>query len=216
MRKLFTDIVQRVKRFISHLIYPIYQVKDHLKVTSIIGWFMDLIFYIIDLLFLPEIYLLMVSIFKPSMRKLTVYELQLAESVYGDKLNYGNVFIDDNTSLFTEKYKFAYVSFNLINYTGHLQDFILIHELMHVYQYQRFGSVYIYRALKVQVAKGDPYNYGGTEGLIQAYRDKKTLFDFNFEQQASIIEHFFILKNRIEVIDMENILDVYSHYYNQL
>ncbi len=210
------DIIRRYRRLFAHIIYPVYKTPGHLRVNGITDWLVDMIFYLIDILFLPEIFLLINYVFKSSMRKLNDDELNIAQSIYDDKLDYKKIYVDDDATFLTKKYHFAYVSFNIINYTGFLHDYILIHELMHVYQYQRFGSVYIYRAVKVQAKKGNPYDYGGFEGLVQAYKQKKSLFDFNFEQQASIIEHYYVYKNDIAITDKQYVLPVYQYFFKQL
>jgi hypothetical protein len=73
-----------------------------------------------------------------------------------------------------------------------MDDALLIHELVHVWQYQRLGFRYIPQALRAQ-ASGAGYDYGGTEALYRARREGKTLFDFNLEQQADIIADYFRL-----------------------
>jgi hypothetical protein len=210
------DIARRYKRLLSHFIHPFYKIEGHLGSQSIVQWLTDLVFYIIDILFLPEIFLLLNWIFKRSMRKLTDDETTLALDIYGDTLNYKFVYVDADSQFLTKKYHFAYVSFNIINYCDDMHDHTLIHELMHVYQYQRFGSVYIYRALHAQTKLQDPYSYGGVDGLLAAYNEKKSLFDFNFEAQASIIEHYFVIKNRREEADSEVLIPLFAHFHSHL
>ena len=67
---------------------------------------------------------------------------------------------------------------------------ILIHELVHVYQYERVGSVYGAESLYAQ--KTDGYNYGGAEGLRQARSEGKRFCAFNREQQASIVQDYYL------------------------
>lgn len=76
---------------------------------------------------------------------------------------------------------------------------ILVHELTHVYQYERVGTRYlgeaIYMLMKTQ---RDCYNYGGPAGLAAAARSGVRYRDFNREQQAMIAQDFYILKARGE------------------
>jgi hypothetical protein len=66
---------------------------------------------------------------------------------------------------------------------------ILVHELTHVYQYERAGSRYFAEALLAQHEAG--YDYGGTEALQLACRQGKHLRDFNREQQAQIVQDYY-------------------------
>ncbi len=67
---------------------------------------------------------------------------------------------------------------------------LMVHELVHVYQYERAGAVYIPQALSAQLV-GEGYDYGGASGLGQARRANRRLQDFNREQQAQIAEDYF-------------------------
>jgi hypothetical protein len=58
---------------------------------------------------------------------------------------------------------------------------------MHILQYQRMGSIYIYESLKAQRSK-EGYDYGGPDGLYANMLMHKKLVHYNFEQQAEIIE----------------------------
>ena len=67
---------------------------------------------------------------------------------------------------------------------------ILMHELVHVYQYERVGSHYFAEALLAQHEAG--YDYGGAEALQEARARGKHLRDFNREQQAQIVQDYFV------------------------
>jgi hypothetical protein len=68
---------------------------------------------------------------------------------------------------------------------------IVMHELVHVYQYERVGSAYIVEALVAQGASG--YTYGGGAGL-QADRTAGRRYGYyNREQQAQIVQDYFRL-----------------------
>jgi hypothetical protein len=67
---------------------------------------------------------------------------------------------------------------------------ILIHELVHVFQYERLGSVYGPESLYAQ--KTDGYNYGGAEGLRRALAEGRRFCGFNREQQASIVQDYYL------------------------
>lgn len=66
----------------------------------------------------------------------------------------------------------------------------LVHEVVHIWQYNRVGAAYIPRALAAQrSAMG--YNYGGLRPLERG----RSLEAFNYEQQADIIEDAYRLAN---------------------
>ena len=61
----------------------------------------------------------------------------------------------------------------------------VVHELLHVYQYEILGSVYIWQALRAQWTEG--YSYGGWEKLAEG----KQIAGYNREQQAQIVEDYY-------------------------
>ena len=63
----------------------------------------------------------------------------------------------------------------------------LVHEVTHVSQYQKYGIVYIIKALRAQRHGG--YNY--KETWLQT-----ALNDFNFEQQADIAKQYYLNVSR--------------------
>jgi hypothetical protein len=88
----------------------------------------------------------------------------------------------------------AFATFHTVNLPrtgGHAREHlpVVIHELVHVYQYERAGSRYIAEALVAQRSEG--YDYGREEGLARARTHGKRLRDFNREQQAQIVEDYF-------------------------
>jgi hypothetical protein len=68
----------------------------------------------------------------------------------------------------------------------------LTHELTHAWQYQHIGAKYLFRALWAQIRfKDAAYDFGGPEGLSACRLEGGTLFSFNPEAQASIVEDFY-------------------------
>lgn len=146
-----------------------------------------------DCLFLPEILILLNQLFKPATRKLTLREVALARSIFGNSINYQHVRIDERARIGCKNHHFAYVGFCIINAWGPLSDPHFIHEMVHVWQYQRLGSVYIPRALYAQrTAEG--YNYGGIESLRHMAGQGRGLADFNLEQQGDVVADYFCLR----------------------
>ena len=77
--------------------------------------------------------------------------------------------------------------------TGVLQrDFsILIHELGHVWQYQKGASVL---GLACSAIDGD-YDYGGEQGLRDGLAHGKAFWDFGYEEQAQILQDYYRASN---------------------
>ena len=67
---------------------------------------------------------------------------------------------------------------------------VVVHEIVHVYQYERAGSRYFAEALLGQHEEG--YDYGGVEGLRVALNQGKRLRHFNREQQAQIAQDYYV------------------------
>jgi hypothetical protein len=93
----------------------------------------------------------------------------------------------------------AFATFHTVNLpaTGYHERSnvaILVHELVHVYQYERAGSRYFAEALLAQHEAG--YDYGGAEALRLACRQGKRLRDFNREQQAQIVQDCYVQRCR--------------------
>jgi hypothetical protein len=67
---------------------------------------------------------------------------------------------------------------------------IVVHEIIHVYQYERAGSRYFAEALLGQHEAG--YDYGGSEGLRAALSQGRSLRSFNREQQAQLAQDYYL------------------------
>jgi hypothetical protein len=156
----------------------------------ILWWWMELLLLILDLLGVGELYEMLNDFLKWNSRTLTAAEEQLLRGIYGTTINYSRVRVDEKALLGPRQYRFCYVSFYIINAWGKMHDSLLVHEMMHVWQYQHLGVIYIPKALSAQYSLMK-YDYGGKPGLMQAAEDGKKLLDFNFEQQAEIITDYF-------------------------
>lgn len=77
----------------------------------------------------------------------------------------------------------------------------LIHELTHVWQYQRLGWRYLILALYAQFRyKEGAYDFGGEEGLRNSFENGMSLNHFNLEQQGEITRTYYMrLKTGREV-----------------
>jgi type VI secretion system secreted protein VgrG len=68
----------------------------------------------------------------------------------------------------------------------------LIHEMTHVWQYQKMGWRYLAMALRAQVGEGaEAYAFGDETGLAEAFAQGRKFGDFNLEQQGDIARNFY-------------------------
>lgn len=139
---------------------------------------------------------------------LTPDEIAAAASVLGpNRLRYRDVRVAQGGILrlvFRFNGNRAFAAFHTINLpeTGkHTRDRldIVLHELIHVYQYERAGSRYFTEALVAQREEG--YGYGGPAGLHDAHGHGRRLRNFNREQQAQIVQDYFVRRQRGEECD---------------
>jgi len=182
---------KRLVRFIRHIffLYNGYEETLSLRVKK---WIPGLILTCLDLFGIPEIYQFLISL-KPSVRKLNESEIKLGRSVFEDSLSWSGIYVDEHAILGPKQYRFAYVSFFTINSYGPIPSHVFIHELMHIWQYQKYGSLYIVNALFAQHSQAK-YNYGGLDELVKRKRKQQKLNSFNFEQQADIVEDYFLIR----------------------
>ena len=152
-------------------------------------WFLGAILLIADLFAIPEFYENMTFIFKSSTRPLTTSEKEHAVSIFGNEILLNLVRIDERAHLGSKEHGIVYVGFHTINAWGKVPMHLLIHELVHVWQYEQFGSAYISHALKAQQSKNG-YNYGGS-GALAENMSLEFYHAFNYEQQAEIVEDYY-------------------------
>lgn len=145
---------------------------------------------VLEILAIGEIYETVVDLVKVNTRRLTEEEIRDASTVFGSSVNLRLVRLDMRALLGPARTKRDYTSFHTINcWREHRRD-VLIHELTHVWQYERAGAIYMPQALHAQF-RGAGYQYGGAAGL----RAADCGFDgFNREQQAQIVQDFFRLR----------------------
>ena len=66
---------------------------------------------------------------------------------------------------------------------------LLVHELVHVYQFEQVGTVYIWQALRAQKTEG--YSYGGWEQLAEDRQEGRHFNGYNREQQGQIAQDYY-------------------------
>lgn len=154
-----------------------------------IGWrTMEFFLLLADCFCFPEFLLLLNGLLKRNTRRLTQREIETARLIFKEHIDYQKVRIDERARIGCRPYHLAYVGFNCINCWGPISDPHFIHEMVHVWQFQQQGSVYIPRALFAQRTR-EGYDYGGIAGLA----GKRRLQDFNYEQQGDIVADYYRL-----------------------
>jgi PKD repeat protein len=142
-------------------------------------------------------------------RSMTANEIAEAQQVFGNSINYAKVRLADATActefvgwiqgLAGERRPFTMGYVITITNTGTWNDTILIHELTHVWQYVQDGMDYVMDSIAEQIDQGqDAYDYGydnaydGSGGEEELNESNGNFDDFNVEQQAQIIEHYYV------------------------
>lgn len=169
------------------------KLQDLTSNTQAFFQFIEPLFWLLDKLGVAWLYETLSNGIKGHTRPLSERELELAHSVFGDSIQYTKVRIDERAGVGTRHSGICYVSFNTINNWGTMSDELFLHELIHVWQYQHFGAVYIPRALAAQRTP-EGYDYGGVVALREAIQANKKIWDFNYEQQGDIVADYFRLR----------------------
>lgn len=182
-------------------------------------WIGEWLFLLLDILGFSEFYEIANCWLKRHSRLLTEEEKKIALAIFGPTLPLGRIQLDERAHLGPKQYRFCYVSFCVINSWEAMPPAILVHELVHVWQFHHCGSPYILRALLAQrTALG--YNYGGFPALERARAEEGGLMAFNYEQQAAIIEDYFRLQQtgfaRWSSIRGEKQLPIYQYFVADL
>lgn len=160
----------------------------------LVNWHLTLGIYLLELLGVGEIYETFTDFIKFNSRAMTEREITIAQTIYGNQINYRRVRLDAYALLGPKQQNICYVSFYLINSWGKMSDALLIHELVHIWQYEQMGAVYMPRALAAQTSSPG-YDYGGVFGLKNALRMDDDLRSFNLEQQGDIVADYYRIRN---------------------
>ncbi len=126
----------------------------------------------------------------PGVRKLSPEERRLAATIFRGSIPLDKVRLREGINWGTDRGKIVYCSFYVINSFHALDRQTLIHELMHVWQYRKYGVSYIPRALAAQMTS-DGYDYGGLATMRKMVAGEADMKDLNYEQQASCVEDFY-------------------------
>lgn len=145
-----------------------------------------------DIIGLPELFAFLQALTKKNARPLNAHELNLAKSIFNKAISFAKVRIDEQSRVGTHRGKYAFVSYYYINSLGVLSLPILMHELVHVLQFEQSGSPY---ALRNMVAHIFPktYDYGGLEKIQSINNDPSEVHSLNYEQRADIFSDYCLL-----------------------
>jgi hypothetical protein len=152
---------------------------------------------ILDVCAFPELMDRLWKIVKLNSRSLKAIEEQEAQSIFGNRINYRKVYIDEASFIawLGAKLKrcsgMGVATFHTINFNRKLNTAAgnsdmkwLIHELTHVAQMEHAGSQYLVEAFHAQASAGYTYRSG----------EKKHFREYNREQQACIVADYYIVR----------------------
>ena len=168
--------------------YPYRQIGIR-AVYSGLWWSFEKLTLLLGLFRLDALYCQVIDLM-PGVRKLSPDERRLAATIFRGSLPLDRIRIREGTNWGTDRGKIVYCSFYVINSYHVLDRQTLIHELVHVWQYRKFGVSYIPRALAAQMTT-QGYHYGGVATMRQMISGDATMKALNYEQQASLIEDFY-------------------------
>lgn len=216
----FANFPIRLLRLVFHLLYPflfwIQDLAQYRIIKSWIDWLMMIPFYLIDLLGVCELYEIGNELINWKIRDINSHENLMIKELFPADIPIDLLRINPDNIL-AKQMSIAYVSFRQVNFNARISNDVFVHEIVHIWQYQLFGAVYIYFAWKAQISK-EGYDYGRSPALIKGLKNGKLFLDFNFEQQAEIIQDYYreiSFKNLTDEIDEES-LSAFSSYHQEM
>lgn len=155
-----------------------------------IAYVLDLLFYILDIFWVGELYETTAEWLKYSTRALNPQERNIVQTLFGSTIDVDRIRIDQ-LSITAHVSKATYVGIYTINSFGEMSEDLFVHELIHIWQYTTLGSVYIPRALRAQASQ-EGYNYGGI-GQLEVGGEE--WMAYNYEQQGDILADYWRAKH---------------------
>ena len=158
---------------------------------------MTIVFGVFDVLRGPRLFEFVWHLLA-SVSRLNKAEIEAASAVLGSNaIRYSSVRVAEGrflTFVFKINGGRPFVTFHTINFprTGtktRSNLSVVVHELVHVLQFEKVGSVYIWQALRAQ--RTDGYDYGGYNQLVKDRDNGKHLRDYNREQQGKIAQDYY-------------------------
>jgi len=156
-----------------------------------IGYVVDMFFLVLDLFAVGELYESLCDWTKYNTRALNAQERNIVQELFNGSIDVDRIRIDEY-ALAPRFMRIAYVGIYTINSFGRMSEDLFVHELIHIWQYENVGSVYIPRALRAQRSAAG-YNYGGVDALRAGPSE---LFAYNYEQQGDILADYWRAKDR--------------------
>lgn len=147
-------------------------------------------------------------------RRLTEGEIALAKSVFGDSVDYGAVWLHDKRILppgLQHRHQ-AVANGNHVSFprTAYSPDFgtetdakkqsVFIHEMTHVWQHQNKVCNTAWEAAKETLKH--KFNY--SKAYLHRLDPKKDLTSYGFEQQAAIVQDYFLLTRHAQDASYKN------------
>ncbi len=171
-----------------------------LKFGRFANWIYQFLTQLFDLFGGPELAEFLIH-FTTNTTPLSGEEIAIISNILGPQaMRYGDVRVVEGglfDLIFRLNGNLAFATWHSINLprTGrHTRQNrgIVVHELTHVYQYERVGTRYLGEAIYMLIkTKRDCYNYGGTQGLIAACTFGRRYRHYNREQQAMITQDYY-------------------------
>lgn len=189
---IFKFFPKRLIRFFNHFKYGFSKLKRKPRKRDFGFWLLELFLLFLDIFGFSEFYEIFQEFIKFNIRPLTNQEKELAIEYFGSHLHLDRIRVDEKAFFGPPQHHFAYVSFFTINSWGQLSTDVFLHELVHIWQYEKRGIIYMSRALAAQHGKRG-YNYGGIELLRKLKSRGRKLESFNPEHQAEIVQDHFRL-----------------------
>jgi hypothetical protein len=157
-----------------------------------------------------------VSILSPS-------ELAAAATVLGvNAIRYNKVRVAEGRIL-SVIFKFnrnrAFTLFHTINFPkkswcSRAELDMIVHEMVHVFQFEKIGCLYIPQALRAQMREG--YDYGGWQQLENDWAVGKHFHDYNREQQGKIAQDYYNLVISTTLPDDDRVSLAYQPFIDEL
>lgn len=168
-------------------------------IRVLVYWIHAFCWYVFDIVGGPELAQFILRTLTET-RSLSNEEIRVAKLVLGpNAIRFGDVRIALGGLLlpfFRMNRNRAFATWHTINLPASKAANIslMVHELTHVYQYERVGSLYISQGLWAQFRFGrQAYDYGGADGLLAGRAAGKRFNDYNREQQSQIAQDYIAL-----------------------
>lgn len=190
---------RRWSRVLSHLLGSNHFRRVY-REQSVLGracfWVLEFLIFVLDILLFPDLVDILFFIAKRR-GLLSEEQREVGTTVFGNSVCWDLIKLNPRSRWAKRFDAWAFVSQYTIHFHKYLPFDVLVHELMHVWQYEQYGSVYILRSLYAQRTK-EGYDYGGGYALSHAVRSGVELSRYNYEQQAQIVQDYFILAQRMQ------------------